>query len=687
MDKEKEKKLEYLFFLYLFLWYLVYNFIIFPQRLFLKYPLNALKFFSKVEPSERFLDFSPLYLFLNGVLASIYRESYIIIPYLQIFFGIVSLFIFFKGAKERVSSFSAYIITTLVSLYPSYLLYLNCIEPEALIFSFLLIGMTFFLSGKSSLFSGTFFSLSFLLRPSLLPFSLIIFFFIKKNRIYYLIPLITSLLLLIFFSLWATNSPTLTFMSPGTVFYEGNNPLSTGIASTYPKSIKLWEGEFSGKEADFAHALYRKVADYESGGKLSLFQNHFFWFNKSLNYIISYPLIWIKHFLKKVWLYLSSYEAHDIFSLIIIFNKLGFFKFISFGIFSALIFLALSFKIKKIPFPITFCFLFNLMVLSLFYFSSRQRITLLPFAIFLALYGVETLRENQKNILLFFAIYGILFIKNMDIKNYEKTYEEVQKAGAMRISSHNFLKEKKNFESSIALSASIAKAPYLSYSHSFAYIPFLGGTPYSQAIKLHLAENYFNYGLLYFYDGQIKNALKFFEEIKFKKIERHYYDNNLPLYYYILCLIKEGRKEEGKNYLEIAKKKYPARLSILAIDYLINGKGDLNKYYDFLSINLILAETSLYLKNFENSFKYSQEVIRIAPEMIYAHEISAVSLGYLEKYKEMTEEIKYIVSKKNQIVFHREWQELTEILEKRYGGKRDFIPFLNSLRTLFPKPL
>ncbi len=687
MDKEKEKKLEYLFFLYLFLWYLVYNFIIFPQRLFLKYPLNALKFFSKVEPSERFLDFSPLYLFLNGVLASIYKESYIIIPYLQIILGIISLYIFFKVAKVRVSPLSAYIATVLLSLYPSYLLYLNCLEPEALIFSFLLIGMSFLLSEKNPLLTGIFFSLSFLLRPSLLPFSIIIALFIKKNKIYYLIPLIISILLLFFFSFWATNTPTLTFMSPGTVFYEGNNPLSTGIASTYPKSIKIWEGEFSGKEADFAHALYRKVAEYERGKKLSLFQNHFFWFKKSLNYIISYPFVWFKHFLKKIWLYLSSYEAHDIFSLIIIYNKLGLFKLISFGIFSALIFSALIFKIKKIPFIIIFSFLFNLIVLSLFYFSSRQRITLLPFTLFLVLYGVETLKENKKIIFLFLAIYGILFIKNIDIKNYEKTYEEVQSAGGMRTSAHNFLMEKKNFEASIALSASIAKAPYLSYSHSFAYIPFLGGTPYAQAIKLNLGENYFNYGLLYFYDRQIKNALKFFEEIKFKKIERHYYDNNLPLYYYILCLIKEGRKEEGKNYLEIAKKKYPARLSILAIDYLINGKEDLKKYYDVLSINLILAETSLYLKNFENSLKYSQEIIKIAPELTYAHEISAVSYGYLEKYKEMTEEIKYIVSKKNQIVFHREWQDLSEILEKRYEGKRDFIPFLNSLRTLFPKPL
>lgn len=687
MDKEKEKKIKILFFLCILLWQVVFNFILFPQRLFLKYPLNAIKFFSKIEPSERFLDFSPFYLFLNSIFTLISKEAYKIIPYLQIILCLLSLFLFFKWAEKNFSKFTAYTITILISVYPSYLLYLNCLEPEALLFFSIVMGIVMFLLEKSTLLIGIFFTISFLLRPSFLPLTFIIFFFIKKKRLHYIIPVCFGVLILLFFSHWATGNFTLTYMSPGTVFYEGNNPQATGVAAIYPKAIKLWEGEFVGKEADFAHRLYKKVSEFEEGRKISLMENQFFWFKKVIKYIKDFPSLWLYLFFKKILFYLSSGEAHDIFSLILINNSLGLFKYLSFAIFSSLALIGLLFQLKKIQPLITVLFVFNLFILSLFYFSSRQRMTLFAFIIFLCAYGIEFLKKRKLYILFFLLIFLPISITPKGLKNFESTFKETQEAGNLRESSSNFFEEKKIVQASQFLSLSIGIAPYLSFIHSRPYLPFYKGTPYRQALELKKDLDDFNKGLLYFYDGDTKKSLDCFEKIKFKKIEKHYYNQDLPIYYYIICLIRENKIEEGKKYLEIAKKKFPAYLSILSIDYLLNKKNNANDYYDILYLNFKLAETSFFLRNYESSLKYSKETIKIAPEILYTHEISAISNAYLGNFKEMAEELNFIISRKDLMVFHREWQDITEKLEEKYKDDENFTEFLNYLRTLFPKPV
>lgn len=687
MDKKKEKKLEILFFLIILLWQIIFNFILFPQRLFLKYPLNALKFFSKLEPSERFLDFSPLYLFINGFFEFFSKDGYKLIPYLQIVFCLIAFYIFFLWVKENFSIFLAYIITFLGSIYPSYLLYLNCLEPEAFLIFSIIGGLVFILKEKSSLLTGTFFTISFLLRPSFLPITLFVLLFIKRKKGLYLIPVFGGILLLLFFSYWATGFFTLTFMSPGTVFYEGNNPQATGVAAIYPKTIKLWEQEFAGKEADYAHKLYRKVSNFESGKENSLIENQFFWFKKVFNFSMDYPFKSFFHFLNKFWYYLSSGEAHDIFSLILINNSLGIFKIFSFSIFSSLAFLGLFFNFKKIPKLLVYLFILNIILLSIFYFSSRQRMTLFSFIIFLSVYGIDLLRKRKVYIIIFLLFLVIFSIKPKKIGSFESTFIETQNAGNLRELSSNFSEEKKIKEASQFLSLSIGTAPYLSYIHSRPFLPFYGGTPYRQALSILKQNDDFNKGLLYFYDGNTKEALRYFEKIKFKKIEKHYYNQDLPGYYYIICLLRENKIEEGKKYLEILKNKYPAYISLLSLDYFLNGRNNLNRYYDILFVNFKLAETSFFLKDFENALKYSKEVIKIAPEILYAHEISSISNAYLGNFKEMAEDLNYIISRKNLIVFHREWQDITEKLEGKFGNDKNYTEFLNYLRTLFPKPV
>jgi len=685
LEKDKEKKLEILFFLFILLWQIVFNFIIFPQRLFLKYPLNVLKFFSKLEPSERFLDFSPFYLFINGFFSIFSKNGYQIIPYLQIFCCTLGLYFFFQWTKKKFSQKIAYLVTFLVSIYPSHLLYLNCLEPEAFLVFTAISGFSFLLLEKSPLLVGTFFAISVLLRPSFLPIALFLFFFTKGKKILYLIPLISSIFILLIYSHWATGYFTLTFMSPGTVFYEGNNPEATGVAAIYPKTIKLWEGEFSGKEADYAHRLYKKVAEFEDGKTKTLKETQFFWFKKTFNYIIDYPFLWLQHYFKKIWFYFSAGEAHDIFSLIMIYNILGILKLYSFAIFSSLAFLAVFFNFKKLEKVIFFSFLLNITILSLFYFSSRQRMTLFSFIIFIIPYGLEVLLKNKIKIIIFLLFYSIFSFIPSEVKNFTKTFQEIQRAGGLEKDTFELIKEKRFSDAAITSSLCIAEAPYLFYGHSTALLPFYKGTVYASALNIKKENSIFNKGLLYFYDGNTKEALTYFEKIKFKKIQKHYYNSDLPIYYYIICLIRENKIEEAKNYLKIAKEKYPAFLSIMTLDYLLNGKNNLTKYYDVLYVNFKLAETSFFLRDFKNSLNYSKKAAEIAPEILYTQEISAVSYAFLGNFQEMAKLLKFIVEKKIIIVFHREWQIITKGLEERYGKDENFIEFLNYMRSLFPK--
>lgn len=664
---------------------MVFNFIIFPQRLFLKYPLNANRFFSKLEPSERFLDFSPLYLFINGIFSLFSQKGYLLIPYFQIGICTLGFYFFFSWAENKISKPSAYIITFLSSIYPSYLLYLNCLEPEALLVFTIISGFSFLLLEKNSLIAGIFFGLSTLLRPSFLPIALFVFFFIKVKRILYLLPIFCSILALLIFSHWATGFFTLSFMSPGTVFYEGNSPQATGVAAVYPKTIKIWEGEFAGKEADYAHKLYRMVANFEVGKENTLIENQFFWIKKVINYIYDHPFLWLLHYIKKIWFYLSAGEAHDIFSIILINNKMGLFKYISFPIFSALGFLGLLFCFKNIKKIIIFSFFINLLILSLFYFSSRQRMTLFALFLFLSAYGIETIRKNKKTFGIFLLIFILLSIKPLDMKEFERTFLETHKAGAFREAAQKSIEDKKTIEASQYLSLSIAEAPYLSYIHSQPYLPFYGGTPYRQALELKKETDDFKKALLYFYDGDTKNALISLEKIKFKKIVKHYYNQDLPIYYYIICLERENRKEEAIKYLKIAKEKFPAYLSIISLNYLKGEKYDLLRYYDILSVSFKLAETSFFLKDYKNALKYSKKAMEIAPEILYLHEIAAISNAYLGNFRDMAEELNFILPKKAILVFHREWQDISEKMEARFGEDPNYREFLNHLRALFPK--
>ncbi|MEJ5165817.1 MAG: hypothetical protein WHV67_02170 [Thermoanaerobaculia bacterium] len=686
MDREKEKKLVLLFFLWILLWQLVFNFILFPQRFFLKYPINASRFFSKLEPSERFLDFSPLYLFINGILSLFSQKAYLLLPYFQIGISLLGLYFLFKWAREKVSPAAAYTTVFLGSLYPSYLLYLNCLEPEALLVFTIISGFSFLLMEKNPLTTGIFFSLSILLRPSFLPVALLVFFFIKRKKILYLAPIFFSIIALLIFSYWATGFFTLSFMSPGTVFYEGNNPQATGVAAVYPKAIKIWEGEFTGKEADYAHKLYRKVANFEKGKENSLMENQFFWIGKAFNYIMDYPSLWLFHFVKKIWFYFSSGEAHDIFAIILINNKLGILKFFSFSIFSSLALLGLLFFFKNIKKILVLSFFLNIIILALFYFSSRQRMTLFALCLFLCVYGIEVIKKNYKVLLILIPLLIFFGIKPPEVKNFEKTFMEVHEAGAFREAATKAMEENKMIEASQFLSISIAKAPYLSYIHCKPYLPFYGGTPYKQALNIKIDLDNFSKGLLLFYDGNNRDALSVFEKIKLKKIVKHYYNQDLPIYYYIISLLREKREKEAMEYLKIAKEKYPSYLSIISLDYLMGGKYDLLRYYDILSVNFKLAETAFYLKDFKNALKYSKRVIEIAPEMLYIHEISSISNAYLGNFREMAEELNFILPRKAVLVYHREWQDISEKLENKFGSSPDYTEFLNHLRALFPKP-
>src|SRR6185503_6159036 len=68
-------------------------------------------------------------------------------------------------------------------------------------------------------------------------------------------------------------------MNPGFVFYEGNNPLSSGRSAIYPPSVGELKYEM-GDQPDSPHLGYRLIASRASGRELRTNEANSFWRGK-----------------------------------------------------------------------------------------------------------------------------------------------------------------------------------------------------------------------------------------------------------------------------------------------------------------------------------------------------------------------------------------------------------------------
>jgi tetratricopeptide (TPR) repeat protein len=177
----------------------------------------------------------------------------------------------------------------------------------------------------------------------------------------------------------------------GINFFIGNNPQATGIFSP-PADITL------NQEDMFRDA--KVIANRSSGRLLKTSQVSRFWIDKSMGYILSDPLRYLKLYLKKLILLFSPPEfVHDI-EYQFIFYRIGLFRLLftdlRFIMPLAFIGMVLGFKKIKKNFLLYLAIGAQALVIGIFFVASRYRIQLVPFLAIFAAFGLFKIYETLK---------------------------------------------------------------------------------------------------------------------------------------------------------------------------------------------------------------------------------------------------------------------------------------------------
>jgi hypothetical protein len=188
-------------------------------------------------------------------------------------------------------------------------------------------------------------------------------------------------------------------MNPGYVFFEGNNPLSSGRSAVYPPIVGELKDEIP-EHPDNPHLTYRLLASRELGRPLEPAESNRYWRSMALNYIADHPWRFLSLLGSKAVAVVQNHRRHDLiparrfderlgergvpsvpFALLVALSALG---------------LAVSRHRWRQLVPLYAILATALLVMLVMYVSERQRLPALPALVIFALLGVESLLRTSR---------------------------------------------------------------------------------------------------------------------------------------------------------------------------------------------------------------------------------------------------------------------------------------------------
>lgn len=390
---------------------------LFPsQGVFRKYTLAAEQYLEGVLPDERLMDFSPLYLYLSLAAERLFGDADAVLMGLQIVLMALGAAMFYSLLEKRFGARLALVAIAVMAVDRNVLVYETTLEPEACLL-FLLLAFLFFLDGRKRPFlAGFCAALSLAIRPNFLPVFLLVPFYFwlhrhhkqshqeqshhgrpwLKSSVRFLVP-VAAVFLLLMVRAWAiTGDPRTPVMNPGTVFFEGNNPLSHGTSAVYPPVVLAFV-QHGDKIPDSAHQFYRDVARANAGRELSIAEVNAFWSERALLSIRAEPGRFLGLLGEKLLRSFHDFRWHDVptawrhdrlipvppvpFALVASLALLG------------LLFDAGRWRESLLYYALVFS---QLAVMLVFYVSARQRLPLLPALLYFAAVSVEKLISERR---------------------------------------------------------------------------------------------------------------------------------------------------------------------------------------------------------------------------------------------------------------------------------------------------
>lgn len=380
---------------------------------FSKYPNAALQQLHGTVDAERLLDFSQLYLALHVAAFRFLADPLGWLPRVHVALLSLAAGLLHLLLRRHFTPALALLGAAAFVLGKSVAIYGHIFEPEPLMI--LLLTATVLFASRATLpgaaAAGACLALSLLTRPSFLPLALLVpvHFSLRagsRKRLLattaaFLLPLALAAALLAARSERLLGSPSLLVMNPGTVFFDGNNPLASGRGAAYPPVVSELAASRPG-ESDFQHAVYRLLARASSGAGLSPAQANRYWAAKAEDFLADHPGHFLRLSARRAAYLFHGYRWDDIRAAWAAGRSLEGRRipFVPFALLSALALVGLVAGLGRwrayfLPYAV---FLNQAGLMTLTYATDRQRVSIYPFFVFFAVAALASLAGAPRRV-------------------------------------------------------------------------------------------------------------------------------------------------------------------------------------------------------------------------------------------------------------------------------------------------
>lgn len=363
---------------------------------------------------------APLYIYYLALIYKIFSISLWTVRIFGIVIGLLSLFFVWRITNDIFNKTVANVAAFMFALNPLLIYF----ESEILLDSFFtllsLISISFFirwynrLTSKDIFVSAIFLGLSIITRPTALLFIpiFVIFMFLRekkgaiKHSLLFLVMTFLVIAPITIRNIIVADDPVLVASQGGINFYIGNNDIADGSSANLPEPMGF----------NWRIGQITEIAEKESGRDLKPGEVSSFWYGQGIDWIMDNKSKFLKNYFKKFYMFLSNVEVSNNRSLTTFFDKIIILRYnlFPFGLLFSLfvISLFLAGKEKQSIWLLTSLILIYIAGSSLFFFSSRFRLPLLPLFIIGGSYALYLSARfiKERNIKVIYLILGVVII-------------------------------------------------------------------------------------------------------------------------------------------------------------------------------------------------------------------------------------------------------------------------------------
>jgi tetratricopeptide (TPR) repeat protein len=637
-----------------------------PPNLFWKYPVAAQNYISGTLEQERLADFSPLYLYLHIIVHKYFNNPNAVILWFQIILTSVASCFLFNLLRKHCNLPIALLGALVFITNQSVIVYTSTFEPEPLMICFVLGYLVFAHQDRhlAAFTAGLFLSLSLLTRSNFFPLIFITpvaYWLREKNRkrcvravILFLTPITIAMSFLIVRNTMHTGAVTLFAMNPGHVFFEGNNPISTGESAIYPPLVYDSREDFP-SGSDYRHELYRLFARRIAEKPVTVAESNQYWMNKAKNFIFDHPGHFFPLLLTKITFFFHDFKRHDIWYLYVKDRRVQeVLPSLPFALVTAMALVGLLLSVNawkdKLLIYAVFFTQFGIMLLT--YVSERQRVGIIAILIFFGAEVLQVIIQKKRYIIITVSVVILALILNMQndlIRDDIHVHRGTRRCDEMIRQSADYRKKAHLPLAAQANALGFAAAPWRQENIRLSALQFKPKAFQEQALETALLLNdnsppaHFDLAILYIANNRLDDAESILKNLMQQayQFNRRYTQCSLPEYYLARIYEWRGNSTQAISHLKHALDKNPGDpwvLSLLAA--LANDKiyeDRMFRYFDDIDAAFFLGQAYLETGRNETAIKHFFYVVNRLPEYRKGLIYYSLALGAAGRYRQAAE--------------------------------------------------